>query len=202
MKIIRWLNRIFYVVLPIYAIYVVCYRVINQVPDRVYVSLAIFPCLIVPWVIKKVLKYEMTEYLTFIYFLFILISVVLGSIEYLYASIWWFDLLAHGISGVLSALVAIILLRHFHLLEKKRTLFIPLFMISFVIAIAGFWEMYEFTTDSITGEDTQWVEVTGVDDTMTDMLIAFAGGILTTGAFMLAWNQNEKKVKKCIDTYL
>ena len=64
--------------------------------------LSIIIVCIVPWLIKKVLKYEMSETLKFIYFLFVFIALILGSIYNLYRTISWFDLLAHFLSGIVT----------------------------------------------------------------------------------------------------
>ena len=58
----------------------------------------------------------------------------------------------------------------------------PLIRLFFIIGIACIggivWEIYEFTVDSWLGLDTQRVLLTGVGDTMSDLITDFIGGIL------------------------
>ena len=86
--------------------------------------LSIIIVCIVPWLIKKVLKYEMSETLKFIYFLFVFIALILGSIYNLYRTISWFDLLAHFLSGIVTCVLALIILKKFDLLKKIYLYFI------------------------------------------------------------------------------
>ena len=80
--------------------------------------LSIIIVCIVPWLIKKVIKYEMSETLKFIYFLFVFIALIQGSIYNLYRTISWFDLLAHFLSGIVTCVLALIILKKFDLLNS------------------------------------------------------------------------------------
>lgn len=151
--------------------------------SKILMILCIFPLIMLPYLLDKIKWYHMNEFFIFFYYLFILLALVMGSILKLYYQIWWFDLLAHFSSGVLSSIVAHIILEKSHLLRKDKRLFNFIFIILFTIAIAACWEYFEFFCDKISGGDTQWVAETGVDDTMTDMLIATFGGILTSVFF-------------------
>ena len=55
------------------------------------------------------------------------------------------------------------------------------------------WEFFEFGLDTFTGSNVQWVIETGVTDTMTDMLIAFAGSILFSVVYLGAMKKAPKK---------
>ena len=55
-------------------------------------------------------------------------------------------------------------------------IFIPA-MFCFALAIAGIWEMCEYFISLVTDLDPQWVEGTGVGDTMTDMIACMIGAL-------------------------
>lgn len=157
--------------------------------------LSIIIVCIVPWLIKKVLKYEMSETIKFIYFLFIFIALILGSIYNLYRTISWFDLLAHFLSGIVTCILALIILKKFDLIKQNFTIFNIVFIIAFSLMIASFWEFFEFLSDKILKGDTQWVLLTGVDDTMTDMLIAFLSSIIFSIFYYVESKKNKKFIK-------
>lgn len=157
--------------------------------------LSIIIVCIVPWLIKKVLKYEMSETLKFIYFLFVFIALILGSIYNLYRTISWFDLLAHFLSGIVTCVLALIILKKFDLLNKDLPIFHIVFIIAFSLMIASFWEFFEFLSDKVLKGDTQWVLLTGVDDTMTDMLIAFLSSVIFSVFYYIGSKTNKKFIK-------
>ena len=157
--------------------------------------LSIIIVCIVPWLIKKVLKYEMSETLKFIYFLFVFIALILGSIYNLYRTISWFDLLAHFLSGIVTCVLALIILKKFDLLKKDLPIFHIVFIIAFSLMIASFWEFFEFLSDKVLKGDIQWVLLTGVDDTMTDMLIAFLSSVIFSVFYYIGSITNKKFIK-------
>lgn len=155
----------------------------------------------VPYLMKKILKYEISETLKFIYFLFIFIALILGSIYNFYRTISWFDLLAHFLSGIVTCILALIVLKKFNLLKKNLCVFHVIFIIAFSLMVASFWEFFEFLSDKLLKGDTQWVLLTGVDDTMTDMLIAFFASILFSMFYYIA-NKLSKEFIKRVDKVL
>ena len=70
-----------------------------------------------------------------------------------------------------------------------------IFMISFTLMIASFWEFMEFGSDLIMKTDVQHALDTGVADTMQDMLIAFLGSIIVAVKYVL---ENKKGLIKKI----
>lgn len=165
----------------------------NQVYDRLLIGCAIIPVLLGPYLIKKLLKYEMCELLKFCYYVFALLGLILGSILGFYKFVPLYDKFTHFISGFITSLVALIFLKKAKLLNGKKTLwFNILFIICFSLTIASIWEFFEFICDKLLNADAQYVKTTGVDDTMLDMLVAFFGSIL----FSLYYFYQEKFANK------
>ena len=68
--------------------------------SKILTTLAIIPVTAGPFLIKKILKYEMSELLKILYYAFVLIALILGSILGWYYKISWLDLFAHLLSGI------------------------------------------------------------------------------------------------------
>lgn len=136
----------------------------------------------------------MDEVLLFFYYIFLLLSLVLGSILDYYCKIWWFDLFTHFISGILTSIIAFIILQENGLIRQDNKRFCVLFFIIFTIGIAGCWEYFEYFCDKIFGADCQYVKESGVDDTMTDMLIATLASIFVSIYYLYYMNKKKKGV--------
>lgn len=198
-KIYALVNKIIVVTLYVFMLFQLGIKLHSMSLSKILTTLSIIPILLVPLLIKKLFKYDVSEELKLIYYLFIIVSLVLGSILGLYYKISWFDLLTHFLSGAFVSFVSLILIKHKRLLKKENTGFIILFMLSASLMVASCWEFFEFFSDKILGGDVQWVVKTGVDDTMTDMLIAFLGSIIYSIYFLIQVKLNDKKYFKKLD---
>ena len=177
--IMKYLNRILIFLFVVIDAWYVYDRLSRGVYNRLEIAAAVIPVLLGPWLIKKILHYEMSEPLKFVYYLFTFACVILGSILNLYniPETMWFDKVTHFISGFLTSIVALMLIKYGRLTVKSKW-FVPIFIIIFSIGIAGCWEFLEYFMDMITGGDTQHVLTTGVDDSMGDMLVAALASIM------------------------
>ena len=84
----------------------------------------------------------------------------------------------HTLSGVLTSFIALIVLNNINQYKFKNVIFNIVFMIVFSLAVAGIWEIFEFTNDILFQADAQKVAISGVNDTMLDMIVALFGSIL------------------------
>lgn len=184
MKILKKLLKVVNSLLFVFFICFVAYMLISSYDtmklSKILTLLCILPLIMVPYILDKIKVYHMDEVLIFFYYVFLLLALVMGSILKFYYKIWWFDLFAHFISGAMTSIIAFILLQKNKLINKKYKWFGFLFIILFTISIAAGWEYFEFFCDKLFKSDSQWVMSTGVDDTMTDMLIATLAGILSS----------------------
>lgn len=179
----------------IFICFVVCmlldFNNINLIKKSIV--LCILPLSMVPYLLDKIKVYETNEFVVFIYYIFLLTSMVMGyALDYYYKT-WWFDLLSHFISGIFSGIISIVLFEKLKLKNRKYNWFNFLLIIIFSISVAAVWEYIEFFSDKLFGTDNQWVISTGVSDTMTDMLIATLGGILV-GLYYLKKNKDGNDV--------
>ena len=111
-----------------------------------------------------------------------------------YDWIGWWDLLLHGLSGALIALIGLFVyngLRHNQgqLAQAEQKLAL-VFMNLAATTSAAIWEYYEFILDTFFGFDAQY-SAAGVSDTMTDMMVCTAGGLLLSLWFFWSWRQGK-----------
>ncbi|MFD1911996.1 hypothetical protein [Halodurantibacterium flavum] len=122
--------------------------------------------------------------------LFVTATIFLGERLSFYDLLWWWDLAAHGVAGVLLVLLAALVHDQ---LQGRRGSEVPIggplrmiFILSFSIAAAALWEVLEYSLDVIFDSDAQ---EDGLDDTMTDILAHVLGSV--TAAMLLHRNSNR-----------
>lgn len=124
---------------------------------------------------------------------------LLNIIFIYFASLWgsclggystpYYDKFTHFASGIVICELAYMLYKHL-LRNEKRKIVMCIFINAVNATIALLWEFYEyallvfFQYDAIRN-------VTGVHDTMTDMLVAVIGGILLT-IYLVRFDQSSK----------
>ena len=124
--------------------------------------------------------------ISFPWFVFFLIALALwfhtaGYIQGYYALFYpYYDKIAHIVSGTTVALLGflgvIFLDKYWNM--NLRPQFIVGFTIIFGMALGGFWEIYEFTVDSVFGGSLAGLMQNGLNDTMLDMIFVLAGSII------------------------
>ncbi|WP_071393580.1 hypothetical protein [Bacillus tuaregi] len=124
---------------------------------------------------------------TIIIYSFTYIAVGLGTLGGFYA-IHHFDDVLHFLSGVWIGYGSLILLQILAGEDMAARLpkgFVTLYMISFALAAAGLWELFEFAGD-------KWFHMTAQgrnhDDTMFDMINGLTGG---TVAALIYWRKQR-----------
>lgn len=131
-------------------------------------------------VISLFLKKPLPSSLAWALALFVFMAVGLGTCLGLYDSISWWDLLLHGLSGLLCALTIFMLLIRWGG-AKLSPAGCMLIIGVFTLGISGLWEIIEYAFDAITGSDSQRVAESlaagkaGTADSMEDMLISLVG---------------------------
>ena len=149
------------------------------------------------YIIKKVFKLNISEELNFIYILFIILTHLIGVNFNLFVSIYWFDKFTHFVSGLLSSILAIYILRKFK--KNDNNIFNYIFIISFALMVASLWEIMEYTFSCILPVDPQKVELTGVNDTMGDIIVAFLGSIIISISYNYEIGNKKLLLSKLLD---
>jgi hypothetical protein len=87
-------------------------------------------------------------------------------------------------------------------LKKNKNIFFDiLFIISFALAIASLWEIFEYLDSFYFKADPQKVVMTGISDTMGDIIVAFLGSILVSICFYFE-NKYDLLFKKFIKIFI
>lgn len=151
------------------------------------------------YIIQKLFKIRINEVKNLIYIIFIFMAHFLGVICEFYNYIYWFDKFVHFLSGIVTAFVAIYLLVKCK--KDKNIFFDILVIISLTLAVAAFWEIFEYLSSFYFHMDPQKVLTTGVSDTMGDIIVAFLGSVLVSISYYFENKYNYKLlIKKFIKT--
>lgn len=159
--------------------------------DRLLGDITVGLVLFIPRIITKAFKIKITDAMELVYILFIVLAQFFGSVVNLYNLTWWYDLFAHFLSGILTSVLALVVMNWFGIYKEKNKGFNVLFIISFTLMVASLWEFIEFGAFVFLKMDVQHHLTTGVFDTMEDMLIAFLGSIIIVISYLI-----ESKVSK------
>ena len=159
--------------------------------DRLLGDITIPLVLLLPRIFKKIFKIKITDAMELVYIIFIILAQFLGSVVNLYNTTWWYDLFAHFISGVLTSILALVVIDWIGVYNEKKKGFNFLFIICFTLMVASIWEFLEYGADTFLRMNVQHSIETGVSDTMEDMLIAFLGSIIVGVSYLI-----ESKVQK------
>lgn len=139
--------------------------------------------IIFPFIIKLKPSY------TLIYLTFGFLGILLGFLLHLYKITHWYDSFVHFMWGFISSILAIIVLKKLNMYNDKNILFNIIFIILFSLASSCLWEVIEYLIDTIFKSDMQR-RLTGVYDTMKDIIVAILGNIL-----FVIWYFYEYKCK-------
>ena len=199
------MKKLFNYILILFMVVGNTYLLINDLNhndnSRVPTYLSLYALLLIPTIMKKVIKFKISTEIEIVYFIFILLAQFLGSGVNLYAYISWFDTFTHFLSGVLTCFVALILLHLFGNNPKRKIAFHITYILGIVFLIACLWEFFEFGMDQLAGMNLQHSIESGVTDTMCDILAAFSGSILFLCAYTYEMLSNTKGfITKFIDS--
>lgn len=173
----KLLNKILLIIMNIGTIIVAILNFTNNNYSRVMTFVAIFPLLLIPFIINKT-KLKLSDKEIFLYYLFILLADFIGCVCNLYNNVSWYDIFVHFLSGMFTFVLATIIYRMIS--NDNNKLLKILFCLGIVALIAIAWEVFEFSIDSLAHTNLQHNQDTGVIDTMQDMIVATLGGIISS----------------------
>lgn len=168
------------------------YFVITRDDKVVYIlkDLSIILTINALYIIEKIFKVKFNAGICFMYVLFIFMAHFLGVICEFYNQIYWFDKFIHFLSGIVSSFGAIYLI--FKLKKNDNIAFNIICIISITLAVASLWEIFEYTSSCLFSVDPQKVKLTGVNDTMGDIIVAFLGSVLVSLSYLFEKANNCK----------
>lgn len=161
---------------------------------KILIIISVIPVMLIPTILNKIFK--INPKIQLLYLIFIFFGYFLGSILNFYGAVPFYDKVIHGLSGVMSSILALLVLIKSNSYDKNPLWVKIIFILCITLSIAACWEFFEFTSDIIFGKDAQNVITTGVNDTMLDMLMAFIGSICFCIYYVLDENTKNKFISK------
>ena len=171
----------------------VYYMYLHLVPvdiNRISLGVVSLLLLVIPILIEKFSKIKIEKYVKLIYYFFLLISFILGVLFQLYYSTYFFDLIVHGLFGLLLSIIIGTKL-------KSNSWMNFFLLLSIVIFIGFIWESLEFFSDVFMRTDHQ-EKISGAKDTMTDLLMSMVGTMIYS-VYVLIENKIKNKLHNIID---
>ena len=175
------INRVFY---PLYfAFNLACALYYGVRWDAYHFGIALGTLLIpaLPELFYRLFRLRRVEQLNFCVLAFSFLGYTLGAVVDLYQRVPGFDKLVHTLSGAFVSMLCLCVYcaaRPGKKPEADERLLAMLFVFFGSMAVAGLWEICEYAVHAITGRDVQRVLLTGVDDTMQDMIVCLVGTLI------------------------
>ena len=145
-----------------------------------------------PYLIEKLFHQKIAVCVKSCWVIFIFLAQFLGVTVELYNEFAYFDKFTHWLSGIITSLLALMLLSNMNMYYRKIIVFNIIWMLSITLAVAACWEIFEYSANIFFGGDAQRVALTGVNDTMQDMIVAFLGGLVTSIIYLYEAIKNKK----------
>jgi len=141
------------------------------------------------------LKWKMSDYIKIANIVFVYFASVIGSCAYGY-SIPYFDKVVHFFSGLIASTIGIVIfqqIKHMKKINNKEDYYIFLIFINAInLSVAVLWEFYEYFMLVFFNNDCINHFKTGVHDSLTDMICAFAAGLFITYSVIRYYKTNHK----------
>lgn len=175
------LNRIFCIFVTLISFVLFCYYVSIKDMYHTIISFASPFFLFAPMLLNRLFRLKTVYQLSFALNFYSFLAFTGGMALALYHTLPYYDKAVHTISGFFFALIGLIIyyyLKPQKIIDKKEFALASVFAVSFSMAIAGFWEIYEYVLDLLTAVDSQNVASTGIHDTMQDIIVCLIGALL------------------------
>ncbi len=162
-----------------------------------------------PSFLEKKWSFDLPNYMSIFYFLFLYCAIYLGEVRNFYYLIPHWDTILHAFSGAMLGAFGFTLITILNNSERVKValspLFVCLFAFCFALAVGAAWEIYEFSGDFLfglnmqkfrTADGTLLIGRAALSDTMKDLIIDALGALVVViiGYFsMLGKRRRSKK---------
>lgn len=146
----------------------------------VFSGVAVLLLSFLPALIERHLRVQLPVEITLVCTVFLYASFGLGEVNQFYDRFWWWDLMLHGFSALITGIIGFLAFYVFYMTHRVRVLPIYVAFITFACAVAvgTLWEIFEFLADWFLGTSMQR---SGLVDTMTDLMINALGALIAAG---------------------
>lgn len=129
-------------------------------PNRLGVSLGMIALGVAPYILELIIRNRLSSFLLIFVYVFVFFSGVLGCCVDLYNKVSWYDILIHGVFGYVGAAAALYLIVKTKNYSGQNTFGVVLGVFAISLMLGALWEIFEFTTDTIMGNDGQGWPIT------------------------------------------
>ena len=170
----------------------------NHISFKAFEVVLMIILALTPYIFEKVAHLRMPTGLKISLIAFCFCALILGDVADFYGRFVWWDLVLHGLSGILlgisayAILVAICKRVTPGSSHNPPSTFSAIWIICFVLGIGALWEMMEYVTDGIFSLNSQQFRVStgtfdesiplpgreALRDTMEDMLMNLSGATI------------------------
>ncbi|MBY0310205.1 hypothetical protein K2Q16_03620 [Patescibacteria group bacterium] len=144
-----------------------------------------------PYILKSKTGIHIPHVLRIGISVFMFMTLILGEIVGFYTTFAWWDIVLHGAATAGLTLIGFILLLLIfsHSELKSKTLVATILSVSFALALAVVWEVYEFLIDILFAPDPL-MQLSNTD-TMTDLMISIVGALViaVSGYRYIRWKE-------------
>jgi hypothetical protein len=130
-----------------------------------------------PALLERKLRVALPVEFTLLTCAFLFASFALGEAGDFYERFWWWDLVLHGVSAMITGIIGFLSLYVFYMTHRIRMkpIYVAILTFGLAVAVGTLWEIFEFLADWFLGLNMQR---SGLVDTMTDLMINAAGAIV------------------------
>lgn len=151
-------------------------NVLFQSGNEIFRLLLIIITIIITKIIFSITFMKHCKLIYILSLIFIIMSMYVGNVFRIYKYIYYYDKILHFTSGIIISILAFSIYERYvyKVSDQIKPVFSLIFIMSFSIAMAGTWEMWEFSTDRIFGFNSQ---NNSLIDTMLDIIMGTVGAI-------------------------
>lgn len=157
--------------------YGIYFLITKDIGNLLYCLLIFLISILVEFLFNKT-NITSSLFLRFLVQFFIFLSMFIGHVNEMYTYIASWDDILHLLSGFIIAVFALLIITTFfktNSIEGNHKFFVGFFILIFGVACSGFWEIFEFTTDTLFSLSSQ---NGSLNDTMMDMINGSIGPFL------------------------
>lgn len=157
-----------------------------------------------PALLKRNYKITFPVEFEFLILFFIYGTLFLGEVGDFYNIYWWWDIMLHGLSAMILAVIGLLLIDFLNRDTKAdihlSPFFVALFSFTFALSIGALWEIFEFAMDTIFGTN---MLKSGLVDTFGDLIVDTIGAlIISASGYFYAKRHNVSIVEKAVKTLI
>ena len=161
--------------------------------------IAYFATCWLPAILDWLFKIRLSLLANIIYQVFLVFSILIGSLWEVYNHLAFYDIILHSLCGVVIAVIAYSLYMQSKT-NKLGSVWLFILMFSISLACGGLWEIWEFLTDIIMNGNSQrtmgFVGQDAILDTMLDIVCDCCGAII--GAVLVVVFERRRKKRKAL----